>query len=116
MKISKFAALKILAKHLVKKMGAKEEQVDIHMITTSLSLMLNAQTAILKKSGVLTDDDRVNVEVLEEKAIQLFTVVPMLNFPIGTSTFTITKQDVFSLINDLKKHSDIDEVIYLSYN
>lgn len=116
MKISKFEALKLLAKHLVKKMGAKEDQVDINMISTSLSLMLNAQTPALIKSGVLTEDDRINVEVLEEKAIQIFTMAPVLNFPIGTSTFTITKQDVFSLITDLKKHSDIDEVIYLSYN
>lgn len=113
MKIDKVTAFKILAKHLVKKLGANNNQIDLNTIATSISIMFMPQIPALTKLGII-EDNNFNIEVLEQKITQVFTYAPTLNFPIGTSSIQITKKDVLDFIKDLKENSFVEDVIYLS--
>lgn len=114
MLIDKFTAFKVLAKHLIKKMGASAEQVDLNNLATSLSIMFVPQIPVFKKMGILVDEN-FNIDVIEDKVNQLFAIAPTLNFPFGPSSIQITKADVIALLEELKKFSVVEEVINLPY-
>ena len=109
MKINKFEALKVLAKHLTKKMGVPQ-QVDLSLIATSLSVMLTPQFPIFKKEGIMDNEDRFDVETVKTKLLQVFTYSPIINLPMGTGNLTITKEDAIAFINDLERAADVEVV------
>lgn len=109
MKINKFEAFKVLAKHLITKMNVPQ-QVDLSLIATSLSVMLSPNIPIFKKEGVMDDEDRFNIEVIKEKLNQVFTYSPIINLPIGSGIISISKEDATAFINDLERAADVEVV------
>lgn len=112
MKIDKALTFNILAKHILKKMGVKDVQVDINNISTSISIMFTPHIPTLIKLGI-TDGEFFYIKELEDKVNQIFTYSPILNFPIGTGNIQITKADVTVFLEELKRNSVVEEVIYL---
>lgn len=117
MKISKFEALKILSKHLLKKFIKDPSiKVDTSLVATSLSIMLNVHVPKLKQAGIIDNDDRVDVSILEKELIKIFNVSPILNLPLGNATISITKADALAFIDELDRNSEIDKAIVLPYH
>lgn len=114
MKINKFDFLKLVGKHLSRKFGSPS--ADLVMLATSLMPMFNAHTPKMMLAGILDEDNRINVEVLEQKLIELFNITPLFNVPLGTNKVTITKRDIELFLEDLKKYAEVEQIIYLSCN
>ena len=116
MRIRKFEFIKILTKHLAKKLNYDSLSVgELTMLTTSIAPMVNAYSGHLISNGILDSEDRIDILKLKEKCDQFFSVVPMLNIPIENTKISITSTDVELLFKDLEKYSEVDsqEVIYL---
>nr|DAH94605.1 MAG TPA: hypothetical protein [Caudoviricetes sp.] len=111
MKVDKFIVLKLVAKHLGKKIGA--EFTDLNVLAASLAPMFNQQVPMLQKAGILDEDGRLDVELTEKKLISTFNVTPFFHIPMGTGKIIITKGDIEKFIADLKKVADVEEVICL---
>lgn len=115
MKISKSESLNILAKHIIKKLiNTDTIFVDTSIVASSLSILLNAHLTKLKSLGIIDNEDRVDIDVLEKQLLQIFSITPILNIPIAGGTFNLTKDDAINFINDLTASAEIDDVIYLS--
>ena len=112
MKISKASIFNILAKHLIKKMGVKDVALDINNISTSISIMFTPHIPMLIKLGIC-DGEFFYIEELESKLNQIFTYSPVLNFPVGTGNIQITRADINLFLEELKRNSVVEEVIYL---
>ena len=110
MKINKFEALKVLAKHLTRKMQVPQHQVDLSLIATSLSITLTPQYPLFKKEGLLDNEDRFDVDAIKEKLLQIFTYSPIFNLPMINSVISIKKEDAIAFINDLEKAADVEVI------
>lgn len=117
MKINKFEALKILSKHIINKFfKGSTYQVDLNVAATSISIIFNTHAPKLKSLGILDDSERICIEKLREELIKIFNVTPIINFPFNGTVLSITKEDIIKLLEDLEKHSDVDDIIYLGAN
>lgn len=114
MKISKFQALKIVAKHLCRK--TNNPTGDLTLIATSLAPIFNQQAGRMKLAGILDEDERIDVDLLSEKLISTFNITPYFHIPLGDAKIIITKKDIELFVADLKKHAEVDQVIYLPCN
>lgn len=118
MKISKFEALKIFSKHIIKKFfnNSNSDKVDLNLVATSMSLAFNVHVPKFKSLGIMDDNERIVIEKLREELIKIFNITPIINFPFNGTTLSVKKEDVIKLLEDLEKHSDIDDIIYLGAN
>lgn len=114
MKISKFKFLRILAKHFSLKITKRiPAESEISLMVNAISPMFYMHFASMKAKGIITNNDLIDIEKLEQESDQLFRYIPIINIPMGNANIAITKEDVCKFIEDLYKHGDIDEVIYL---
>ena len=114
MKISKFKFLKFLAKHLSIKLNTPTmSEADLVMLATSLAPIFTPQLVQMKKAGLIDDRDFIDIDLLEKKTTEFFSMVPVVNFPFGETTLSITKQDADKFIKDLFAAGDLEEIIYL---
>lgn len=111
MKINKFDFLKLVGKHLSRKLG--NPSADLVMMATSLMPMFNQQVPRMISAGIIDSDNRIDVDTLEQKLVELFNITPIFNVPLGPSKVSITKRDIELFLEDLKKYAEVDQVIYL---
>lgn len=109
MKISKFELLKLVAKHLCRKLG--NPSADTTLIATSLAPMFNQQEARLRLAGIMDEEHRVDIDLLSKKLIDTFNITPFFHIPMGEAKIIITKKDIELFVADLKKYADIDEPV-----
>lgn len=117
MKISKYLFLKTLAKSMSKKLGENnpsESQLD--MMATSMNPVFATYWGMMKAAGLVDSEERVNVNLFVEKVEQFFKVVPVLNIPLGSQTFQVTKLDVEEFIKGLERVAEVEEVICLPHH
>lgn len=115
MKINKSAFLSVLAKYLIKVLGIPENLFDSTKAVQAVSSVFNTYAPQLKKEKIITEDNRIDVTILEEKATQLFSMIPILRIPSKQFNITITEAMIKDFIADLKKLCDVEseEVICL---
>jgi hypothetical protein len=114
MKINKFDFLKIVGKHLTRKLG--NPSADLVMLATSLMPMFNQNASRMMLAGILDEDNRIDVDALEKKLIEMFNITPYFHIPVGEAKVVICKKDIELFLADLKKYSEVDQVIYLPCN
>lgn len=114
MRIKLFDALKILGKHFQAKMGITENYENAQVaFATSLQVSLAAHISSAKRDGWITEDNYVLLDELDARCTRFFATCPMVNLPMGRLTVTVTAKDIRDLLDDLKAHADVDEVICL---
>lgn len=113
MKISKFKFLRLFAKHFAKKLSiASLDESQLNVLAVSLNPAFSQYFSLMEVNGLMKDSC-IDVELLDQKTKEFFLVVPVLNFPLGQQTLSITKQDADAFIKDLFKYADVEEIIYL---
>ena len=75
--------------------------------------MLNMYSHKLMESNIMDSNGSIHIETLEKEVNDFFLMVPTINIPLGSSSLTITKEDVNKFITELFSKGDIEEVIYL---
>lgn len=114
MKINKFDFLKLVGKHLARKLN--NPSADLVMLATSLMPMFNQNVPKMTLAGILDEDGRIEVEVLEKKLLDMFNITPYFHIPFGEGKVVICKKDIELFLEDLKKYAEVDQVIYLPCN
>lgn len=116
MKINKSAFLSVLAKYLIKALDIPENLFDSTKAIQAVTPVFNTYAPQLKKEKIITEDNRIDVTILEEKVTQLFSMFPILRIPSKQFKITITEEMAKEFLRDIKKICEIDsdEVIYLS--
>lgn len=114
MKINKYKFLKVFAKHLSKKLSVDSpDESQLNVLAASLNPAFSHYFALMKAKGIIGEDERIDVDLLNQEVGKFFKVVPILNFPIVQQTITINRKDADAFIKDLFKSADVDEIIYL---
>ena len=115
MKINKSVFLSVLAKYLIKVLGIPENLFDPSKSVQAVSSVFNIYAPQLREEKIITDDNRIDVTILEEKVTQLFSMIPILRIPSKQFNITITEEIAKEFLADIKKLCDVEteEVICL---
>ena len=115
MKISKNSFLRVLSKHFVKTLGIPENLFNPIEAIQAVTPVFNTFIPSLKKEKIMTEDNRIDIDALENWINQFFAMFPIFRIPAKKFTVTITESMVKEFLADLKKSCDVasEEVICL---
>lgn len=115
MKISKKSFIRVLSKHFVKTLGIPENIFNPTEAISAVTPVFNTFVPSLKKEKIMTKDNRIDIDALENWLNQFFAMFPVFRIPAKKFSITITESMAKEFLADLKKNCDVDseEVICL---